>query len=790
MTEKSRIIAERRMVCAMHTENTAGNVGAKFIVIFVAVLCVLWVFSHVTNQNEGSMFPVFGHKSGSVQNSENEMKTKQYPDILWYLNTTSASYGGGAIGDIDNDGKPEIVFGTYMGDEHLYALNAEDGSVLWQFYGGPGPLDASVKLADINGDGALEVIFATSGAYQSGAGVMHALYGNNGTVIWEYNPGISTDSPPAIADIDNDGRPEVLYGTFKSSTTGGFIHIVNAENGTLYRKAGPFAGHLQAGPVILDMNADGLLDIVIVTFDLSTSTGNKMYAINGRDYSILWTYPVGESMYHGPSYGDIDGDGKNELVVGAYDGYVYAINAENGTLLWKMNIGNYIFAPTVIADLNHDGRLEIIASSDTSVCALDGNGSYIWTYPAYAPRGAAIADINGDGYLDVAFGSDDGKFRILSGNNGTALWSFDAGAHYGNTNYGIEHCPLIGDFNQDGTLDVFFVGGYGVYPPDNNFGRAYALTAGEGNGTGWYMFEHDYYNSGNYHFSITNLSPHGPIHINGNADFANQAANEGWPGNGTQENPYIIENYNIDGNGGAYCIWIENTNVWFVVRNCKLWNTTNSMVEPYGTGIYLKYTMNGKLSHITCNSTSSVGIWLYSSSNIGITDSVCTGYTDGMFLQFSRNNNISNNTISNNSRYGLFISDHSDNNIITSNNFYANGQYAINISFYSTGNIIHHNNFRLNNGATKGITDGNCQAYDSAGGNTWYDNTTREGNYWSNWDGLGNGTADAYPIDGGAGACDMYPLGGPVPEATSFASIATALTVLGIVALRRRNFGG
>jgi hypothetical protein len=47
------------------------------------------------------------------------------------------------------------------------------------------------------------------------------------------------------------------------------------------------------------------------------------------------------------------------------------------------------------------------------------------------------------------------------------------------------------------------------------------------------------------------------------------------------------------------------------------------------------------------------------------------------------------------------------------------------------------------------------------GGSYWYDNTTKEGNYWSNWDGNGWGTPYAYPIDGGAGAYDKYPLSQP-----------------------------
>jgi predicted phage tail protein len=87
--------------------------------------------------------------------------------------------------------------------------------------------------------------------------------------------------------------------------------------------------------------------------------------------------------------------------------------------------------------------------------------------------------------------------------------------------------------------------------------------------------------------------------------------------------------------------------------------------------------------------------------------------------------------------------------------------YAIYIGSGSTGNTIHHNDFYQNNGAGKGV-NGNCQAYDSGGGNHWYNNTTQKGNYWSNWDGNGWGTPNAYPIDGSAGASDWYPLLEPV----------------------------
>ncbi|MGC9061111.1 MAG: NosD domain-containing protein, partial [Thermoplasmata archaeon] len=133
--------------------------------------------------------------------------------------------------------------------------------------------------------------------------------------------------------------------------------------------------------------------------------------------------------------------------------------------------------------------------------------------------------------------------------------------------------------------------------------------------------------------------------------------------------------------------------------------------------------------------------------------------------QSKSNNNITYNNCSGNSWYGIKLSSSNYNNI-TYNNFYHNTDYAIYITTSSTGNIIHHNNFWQNNGAGKGVS-GNCQAYDDVGGNYWNDNIVNEGNYWSNWDKIG-----AYPIDGGAGASDNYPLSSQVSEFSGITAIA------------------
>ncbi|MEM4292604.1 MAG: right-handed parallel beta-helix repeat-containing protein [Thermoplasmata archaeon] len=447
-------------------------------------------------------------------------------------------------------------------------------------------------------------------------------------------------------------------------------------------------------------------------------------------------------------------------------------------------------------------------------------------------------------------------------------------------------------------------------------------------------------------FSATS---HTPIHINGNSEFT--AANGVVSGSGTESDPYIIEGWEINANGGSYGIWIENTTAYFVIRNCNVYGATDWWNLPGGAGIalnnvthgtldsnkcnnsrygiylyggsqynnitnnnafgnsvdgiYLKYSTNNNITNnnasgnswtgisleysrnnalsnnilrengiviggpnlehwnthnidtsnlvngkpvyyyknlngvnvpsdagqvilancsnmvvsglsisnasiaillgfsnyntITNNNASGNswdGIYLYSSSTNNITNNNASGNSRaGIYLWWSSTNNItnnnasgnswdgiylcdsSNNTITNNNasgnKYGIYLDFLNSNNIITYNWLCNNANYGVYITYGSTGNIIHHNNFIGNratalrylsqggsedtpNGAGKGV-NGQSQAYDSGGGNSWYDTTTSEGNYWSNWDGSG-----AYPIDGGAGASDPYPLSNPV----------------------------
>jgi hypothetical protein len=95
----------------------------------------------------------------------------------------------------------------------------------------------------------------------------------------------------------------------------------------------------------------------------------------------------------------------------------------------------------------------------------------------------------------LIFGTSEGRFIALNGNSGSEIFNLDLAALYGKA-FDIDHAPVIADFDKDGVLDAFIIGGHGEYPNfENDYGRGYAISLGTGKGPDWLMFQHDIHRS-------------------------------------------------------------------------------------------------------------------------------------------------------------------------------------------------------------------------------------------------------------------------------------------------------
>lgn len=222
-------------------------------------------------------------------------------------------------------------------------------------------------------------------------------------------------------------------------------------------------------------------------------------------------------------------------------------------------------------------------------------------------------------------------------------------------------------------------------------------------------------------FSVSNTSgdliepsaflPHDEIFINGDIGFTK--ANGVVRGNGTKDHPYVIENWSINENLIDSGIWIKNTNKYFTIRNCKIYNRTSYNYKTYGIrlgnvkngtiennriksnyyGIYLYKSDMNTISTNICNYSRYAGVFLEFSDSNTIINTICKDNCNGIVLEHSNLNTIRNNSLLNNDE-GLCVID-SKSNTINKNTLKSNTYDSI-FMFNTESNVITDNNCVLN----------------------------------------------------------------------------------------------
>ena len=191
---------------------------------------------------------------------------------------------------------------------------------------------------------------------------------------------------------------------------------------------------------------------------------------------------------------------------------------------------------------------------------------------------------------------------------------------------------------------------------------------------------------------------HEPCRINSDSDFSLSSCVTG--GNGTQNNPYRIEGWDINGTERGYALFIGNTTLFFIVQNSYFHDILTYKNNFYNTGIELYHVSNGIISNNLLLNNNPGGIKLDRSNNISvINNNASNNHNYGICLTSANDNVIYNNTISSNRGAGISFNFYkllSERNLVINNVVYNNSWTGINVAFASNNTISE--NRIINNG--------------------------------------------------------------------------------------------
>ena len=394
----------------------------------------------------------------------------------WSSSDTVPAYQSPLVGDIDNDGVPEVLFmstNSFTTSEprrakDILVINGQTGitelTITTPFMAWVGP--TPFAMADIDGDGFGEIIVAAMDSPDNLLSERRRLfcYEHTGALKWVSDSTFGNASTArfgsslGIADFNSDGQAEVYL----------YNNVFNAQTGALLVSGSPTGGR----GIMSNENFGDISNVVAA--DLTNSPGLELAAGN-TVYNISITNPAGIAgniitpiTLPGKNDGftsvaDIDLDGNLDVVVArsGSTGEIYVWSPNNGSpaLVASINLpntgGNWIGVP-FIGDMDKDCQPEIGVTRSRRVYALDYDGSAAlsikWTLvtsDASGFTGITMFDFNQDGTQELVY-RDESNLRIIDGSGNSPV---TIGTNVCGSGTGAE-MAVVADVDGDGQAEI------------------------------------------------------------------------------------------------------------------------------------------------------------------------------------------------------------------------------------------------------------------------------------------------------------------------------------------------
>ncbi len=347
---------------------------------------------------------------------------------------TDPQHGDIAVGDINGDGRLDVVFsGRTTGIiKGAIMINNGDGTYTKQDLGNitPGHF-ACIRFGDIDGDGDLDFIFNGNGGDNNV--VNNGIAINDGTgkfTISDKYPIINATISCGFADFNNDGLLDYFMTGNGMENCALFFQ---QQDGTFVEDKTSFAGMHLVDPeaTAIDFNNDGYIDLFINGWDDVNHTRYSS-TLKNDGFGNLTTYPqpnIIRKGYGSATWGDVNGDGWLDLLLNG-DGGADGENSDNifriykneeGTMTPMATFADYrqigVGGGSALIDWDNDGDLDIILggwsgtkgrqATSLFLCSDPANFSFTESplsdsfFPGVSENTYEVADLNNDGKIDL-----------------------------------------------------------------------------------------------------------------------------------------------------------------------------------------------------------------------------------------------------------------------------------------------------------------------------------------------------------------------------------------------------